>query len=296
MERVRPASFSLRPALPIPPGQTENSLRDFVTSIRVADGPEAELRAYAEQDFRRFVYTWGLAADSAGPVLELGANPYFTTMLLRAFGSSREITLANYFSDALPPHGRQDVTYRLGGDVHRETLAYDQFNVEADRFPYPDDAFDVVLFCEIIEHMVNDPLVALREIRRVLRPGGRLVLSTPNVNRLENVARMIAGANIYDPYSGYGPYGRHNREYNKHELNLLLRFCGFVPSAMFTADVHDNVAGDYADVDALEPLVRFRENDLGQYIFVAARSESPAREGRPSFLYRSYPPDELVEA
>ncbi len=36
------------------------------------------------------------------------------------------------------------------------------------------------------------------------------------VSRLENVCRMIAGVNIYDPYSGYRPYGRHNRENNKH--------------------------------------------------------------------------------
>jgi hypothetical protein len=59
------------------------------------------------------------------------------------------------------------------------------------------------------------------------------------VSRLENVAKMIAGANIYDPYSGCRPYGRHNREYNKHELYLLLNYLGFTIDAMFTADVHE---------------------------------------------------------
>lgn len=44
--------------------------------------------------------------------------------------------------------------------------------------PYPDNTFDKVLFCEVIEH-VEDDTKALKEIRRVLKPGGRIVVSTP---------------------------------------------------------------------------------------------------------------------
>ena len=40
-------------------------------------------------------------------------------------------------------------------------------------------AFDTVISCETIEHL-PDPVGALRELRRVLRPGGRLFLTTPN--------------------------------------------------------------------------------------------------------------------
>ena len=45
--------------------------------------------------------------------------------------------------------------------------------------PVEDAAFDIVISCETIEHVV-DPLRALREVCRVLRPGGRLLLTTPN--------------------------------------------------------------------------------------------------------------------
>lgn len=286
--------FPLRPPLPLPPGESEESLFAFTASVRVADAPEKEMLAYATQDFRRFVYTWDLAKDERGAVLELGANPYFTTMLLRRFGSV-ELTLANYFADSMPPKAEQQVAYSLSGESHVERLAYDHFNIEAGHFPYPDASFDQVLFCEIIEHLLVDPLLVLREIRRILRPGGRLVLTTPNVSRLENVARMVSGTNIYDPYSGYGPYGRHNREYNKHELNLLLTFAGFRPEIMFTADVHENRSDEYIDVAKLVDMLRFREHDLGQYIFVRSVTDIEPQTGRPAFLYRSYPPSELTE-
>jgi len=45
--------------------------------------------------------------------------------------------------------------------------------------PLPDAAFDTVISCETIEHL-PEPTKALREIRRILRPGGRLLLTTPN--------------------------------------------------------------------------------------------------------------------
>jgi len=48
-----------------------------------------------------------------------------------------------------------------------------------ERLPFPDDAFDVVLLHEVIEHMDNDR-AAIAEAVRVLRPGGRVVVFAPN--------------------------------------------------------------------------------------------------------------------
>lgn len=287
------ALFPLRPVLPLPDGTTEEQLFEFVTSVRVADAPELEMRAYGTHDFRRFVYTLGLVKGLNGKCLELGANPYFTTMLLKRF-TSLELSLANYFGPLPSGWHKQDVTYTNGSAKSKETFAYQHFNVESDHFPYPDAEFDVVIFAEIIEHLLNDPCKVIREIKRVLKPGGTIIVTTPNVARLENITRLIAGENIYDPYSGYGPYGRHNREYNRHELVSLLQFEGFDVTGHFTADVHENRADSYADLKDLKDKLEFRKGDLGQYIFAKAINTEKSSEKVPSWLYRSLPADSLA--
>ena len=73
----------------------------------------------------------------------------------------------------------------------------------------------MVTWCEVIEHLTGNPVFTLSEIHRVLKPGGAVVISTPNVARIENVIRVCFGNNVYDPYHlGTLLRGsRHSREY-----------------------------------------------------------------------------------
>jgi SAM-dependent methyltransferase len=281
--------------VPLPPGLDLASIEAVFRSYSVNDEPQGHLDAYVQDSFWRFLHTWGLARHERGQCLEIGANPYFTTLLLDEY-TDLTLTLTNYYSETTSETAAETLRYRnANGEAVEKVFTSHLVNVEREPFPFEDDAFDVVLFCEVIEHLLMDPLAALREINRVLRPGRRLVVTTPNVNRLQNVMSITAGANIYDPYSGYGPYGRHNREYNRHELTRLLEFAGFEVELSFTADAHPSTAHldpRYADV---LPLVRFREHDLGHYLFIRARSTRQPREGLPAFLYRSWPPGVIVE-
>jgi glycosyltransferase involved in cell wall biosynthesis/SAM-dependent methyltransferase len=274
-------------ALPLPEGWSEERLRDLLTSVQVEDGPLLELHNYAKLDFKRFVYTLSQVPEKPNlEILELGANPYFTTTLIHKFRDAR-LHLSNFFGR---PGGSamQEVVVQQTGELIPCT--YKQFNIEKDVFPYDDETFDVVLFCEIIEHLLSDPVHTLTEIRRVLKPTGVMVLTTPNAARLENVCKMVAGVNIYDAYSGYGPYGRHNREYTKHDLFLLLAANGFQIETLFTADVHDDFANTSSLLTDLEPLVEGRQPDLGQYIFCRSNLEANAKSlaaVRPEWLFRS---------
>jgi SAM-dependent methyltransferase len=286
--------FPLAPPLPLPPGESERSITDLLASVELEDAPKQEMYNYWNDDWRRFVYTLDLASSCRGECLELGANPYYTTLLLKHF-TELNLTLANYFSDQFAGPMKQAISFKnphTGGSTNW-VWNFSHFNIENTDFPFHDQSFDLVMCCEIIEHLQNDPIRVLREIKRVLRPAGHIILTTPNANRLENVCRMIAGANIYDPYSGYGAYGRHNREYNRHELALLLDYCGFDVETFFSADVHKNMANHYTPAREIGHLLKHREYDLGQYLFVRAVNARPARTKRPEWLYRSYPPDQL---
>lgn len=279
--------------LHLPQGETESSLYDYLAAFSLEGASTTEMQAYLREDFRRFLYTIALLPDAAssGPLLEIGANPYFTSLLLRRFTRHR-LHFTNFFG-VHAKSGSQTLRHAITGEV--VTFEYRNSNIEVEDIPFG-EPFQVILFCEVIEHLQNDPMQALLRIKRALAPGGTLVLSTPNVSRLENVARMICGANLYDPYSGYGPYGRHNREYNKHELHLLLAHCGFEIETMFSSDVHENHSESYYRVTELAGVLnklQDRRLDLGQYIFLRARNVRQAKPGRPAWLYRSYPSSEL---
>lgn len=67
-------------------------------------------------------------------------------------------------------------------DLARERLGHDADLRVADlgeQLPYADDAFDIVV-CSLTMHYLKDWAGPLAELRRVLRPGGRLVLSVPH--------------------------------------------------------------------------------------------------------------------
>ena len=286
-----------QPLLPVPDGFDKARILDVLASVSVDKSRRGELVAYATADCERFLYTLGLVpADRGGRLLEIGANPYFTTLLLRRFRPAMELSLVNYFGGE-PYRGKQTITFSgFDGSDESFVAEFDNVNIETSELPYPDAHFDHVLFCEVLEHMTNDPLRAVLELKRVMKPGGVMVLTTPNAARLENAVAFLEGRNIYDPFSAYGPYGRHNREYTRHELHQLMAHAGFTAESSFTGNVHDDIplqVLDAATVNGAIARVPLREHDLGQYLFTRWRNEGPANPRLPSWLYRSYAPERM---
>lgn len=81
----------------------------------------------------------------------------------------------------------------------------------ADSIPLPDHSLDMVACIEVIEH-VADADAVLREITRVIRSDGRMLLSTPN--------RLVASAGRGPAQAPVNPF--HVREYSAAELQRLL--------------------------------------------------------------------------
>ena len=220
----------------------------------------------------------------AGDVLQLGAEPYLLTLCLRRVCTGR-LTLVNYFGvDEL--RGRQVLVNRRTGE--RLQLEYDHFNVESDDFPYPDASFDVVMACEIIEHLAMNPVRTLAEIHRVLRPNGAVVITTPNCLSLSRLDGFLEGrgemVDHYVPAFGYG--ARHNREYRPHELRELLEATGFVIDEMA---VRDLVAGSRRQrvrhAVWKRVLAWHSDHPREEHIFVRARPGPRFRWNFPTSLF-----------
>ena len=121
-------------------------------------------------------------------ILEMGAYLQITPALQHAAGLRRG---ARLLLRQAGPHRPS----RRSPPPTGETFAcdIDHFDAEKDRFPYPDGHFSTVLCCELIEHLFEDPMHLMGEVNRILKPGGHLVLTTPNMAALRGIAAILQG-------------------------------------------------------------------------------------------------------
>lgn len=93
----------------------------------------------------------------------------------------------------------------------------------AGAWPLPDARFDTIWAGEVIEH-VADTSGWLSEVRRVLRSGGKLLLSTPDHGRLR-MLRWAVGTRAFEAH--FDPRADHLRFYTRGTLMELLEDFGF---------------------------------------------------------------------
>jgi len=125
------------------------------------------------------------------------------------------------------------ISYEIGEKfterMHSVSIPIYKCNVEKERLPFKDETFDMVLCCELIEHLIFDPIHMLNETNRVIKDG-ILILTTPNLTRLANRVKLMLGKSINWPIKDFyerSPYDRHNREYTLDEIKYMLSLTGF---------------------------------------------------------------------
>jgi SAM-dependent methyltransferase len=200
---------------------------------------------YLDYHGRRYQDTLRLLPEGQGRrLLDVGSFPGHLSALAKHRGW--EVTGLNNDIEGAGPWAfflercRERKIEILGCDVEREP------------FPAPTASFDAVLFCELFEHLYWNPFHTLKEIFRVLRPGGLLVLTTPNWRRVETLFRFLhdwgAQPPVSRPFYVLFPsllYHRHNREYTGSELDYYLARQGkdlydFRPGGVHYSDCLDD--------------------------------------------------------
>jgi SAM-dependent methyltransferase len=162
-------------------------------------------------------------------VLDVGASPFYLLYRAKAAGARRCHGI--YFSYDAHPLKDRDIVHSDAGPIE-----ISHANAETDGFPFADDGVDVLTACEILEHFDSFPVSFAKEVRRVLRPGGHLCITVPNVASIANIIKLVFQKNIYMKYRS-DVTGRHKHEYTLAQLKAFIRYlgmdivsAGFMPS------------------------------------------------------------------
>ena len=131
----------------------------------------------------RFVHVAGPAGWPYGRSLELGCGTGFFLLNLKLAGVLDEA----HVTDLQPGHGRGGPAQR-----RRSRLRVEGRVADAEPLPYDDDTFDLVVGHAVLHH-IPDVEQALREVLRVLKPGGRFVFAGEPTRYGDVVARGCPG-------------------------------------------------------------------------------------------------------
>ncbi|QYZ78447.1 class I SAM-dependent methyltransferase [Methanofollis formosanus] len=94
---------------------------------------------------------------------------------------------------------------QMGFETYPVDINLDQFMLSGikcfkadlnNQIPFADDFFDVAMSIETIEHLEN-PYQYLREVYRVLKPGGQLIISTPNITNIFSRVKYLLHGNYH---------------------------------------------------------------------------------------------------
>ncbi len=123
-------------------------------------------------------------------------------------------------------------------ECNDDTIKY--CNLNADDLPYNHALFDYVVCCEVIEH-IHNPWKLIAEIKRILKPGGKLIISTPNISKMyDRIYYLLKGVIPSFQYEKHTHSMQHINPINIKELLLILNECNFVVS-----DIKYNLAKKY---------------------------------------------------
>jgi glycosyltransferase involved in cell wall biosynthesis/SAM-dependent methyltransferase len=248
-------------------------------------------KSYVKTHLTRLEKTLSITppGTEADRVLEMGAYLQITPSLKSKLGYG-EVRGCYYGPAGLVNH--REVRSETG---ERFECEVDLFDAEKDRFPYPDEHFATVLCCELLEHLPNDPMHMMAEINRVLRTGGHLVLTTPNIASMRAIAAILHGYHpgFFPAYIYPKPNGeteaRHNREYAAREIPGLFGDAGFTLTLLETGPFLEEPKPEHHWVAHMLERYMLPTDLRGDGIYAVGQKTGPVRNRFPGWLYSGAP-------
>jgi glycosyltransferase involved in cell wall biosynthesis/SAM-dependent methyltransferase len=249
--------------------------------------PEDSGRGYVETHMTRLERTLAITPPGTAEdrVLEMGAYLHITPALKTKLGYGH--ARGCYYG----PAGTVDHRSATSQSGEHFECDIDLFDAERDPFPYSDGYFSTILCCELIEHLPNDPMHMMTEINRVLKTGGHLVLTTPNITSLRAVAGILQGFHpmLFPAYIRPRESGeveaRHAREYSPNEIKALLTVSGFEVTLLETGPFREAPTPELSWVEHLLDRYILPREHRGDGIYAVGRKTGPAKERYPGWLY-----------
>jgi SAM-dependent methyltransferase len=153
----------------------------------------------------------------SNPITILDVGPWWQTELFRRLANVHVNTMGLLDKPPLIDRPRSGELY-FQQDLNR--AVYEDYRTDIPQH-------DIVVMAEVIEHLPVAPLHILRKIKKLLRPGGYLILSTPNAVAIGKRVKMLKGQCPYTQISEDPRYPSHFREYTSFELLDFTNSCGF---------------------------------------------------------------------
>lgn len=223
-----------------------SATQPITTRLDWHDAANATTRLFCGRDYAgepvedRLVFYLQLAADCGllAPgkrLLDLGAGLSWFDPLARKLGP--EVILADDFGGGGGVSQADRAAALQTLDRYRRDFGIEVIEQDILRQPLPlgDASIDGVTCFHSLEHWHHSPKQLFAEIRRVLRPGGWLILATPNAANLRKRLHVIFGANIWSPleewYHDAPVFRGHVREPVVRDLHRLCEWNGFRATA-----------------------------------------------------------------
>jgi SAM-dependent methyltransferase len=179
----------------------------------------AYLRCSAVRLVRVLDGLWHANARS-GRVLDFGS--YFGNAALMCRAAGFEVEAIDAYREYQPAFDECISLMTSRGVLVRD---FEDAGFHLDQMPR--EHYDVVLCLGVIEHIPHTPRLLLESIDRMLKPGGLLVIDTPNIAYLHNRQRLAQGQSIMPPieaqYYTDVPFEGHHREYTVAEVLWMLK-------------------------------------------------------------------------